>query len=182
MRFTLRCLALLPLLLLALARPAHADPMDDFTIIGGGATIDFSLPASTTQPCCSYAGQFNFAQVPGTVNGVSQQIGVNFITGSGCAVCGTILLSYPSTSWTLVLPNLYEVTYSGTYPNEEYETLTFLTGDYMTETFGLLPPITQFEITVTPEAAATPEPATILSLITAALALPLLKRRRAVTS
>jgi hypothetical protein len=48
MRSTLRCLALLPLLLAVLVPLAHADPMDDFLITGSGLTIDFSVPASTT--------------------------------------------------------------------------------------------------------------------------------------
>jgi hypothetical protein len=181
MRSRLLSIALLPLFVLALALPAHADPMDDFTITGGGATIDFSLPASTTQPCCGLPDQFNFGQVSGTVNGVNQFIGVNFITGSGCAVCHTILLSYPSTNWTLDLPPLYGITYSGTIANPE-ETLTFIPGDYTTQTFGTLPPFASFDIKVTPETAATPEPAAFLFLITAALGLPLVKRRRAATS
>ena len=138
MRSMLRCLALLPLLLFVLAPPAHADPMDDFSIIGGGATIDFSLPASTTQACLTCIGssndQFNFGSVTGTVNNISQPIGLNFVIGSGCAECGTVLLSYPSTSWTIYLPDptsLYGITYSGTFPNKDV-TLTFIPGDYMT--------------------------------------------------
>ena len=187
MRSRLFSIAALPLFILALALPAHADPMDNFTITGGGATIDFSLPASTTQPCFSCLGgsyeQFNFGAVTGTVNGVSQSIHLNFVIGSGCAECQTILLSYPSSSWTIDLPILYDLAYSGTYPNYDV-TLTFVPGDYMTggyndsQPFGTLP----FEINITPQAAATPEPATILSLVTAALALPLLKRRRLVSS
>ena len=82
MRSAARCLALLPLLLLLLARPAHADPMDNFTIIGGGATIDFSLPASTTQACLTCLGssndQFSFG-VTGTVNNISQPIHPNLL-------------------------------------------------------------------------------------------------------
>ena len=185
MRSIPRRIALLPLLLLALVLPAHADPMDDFTIVGGGATIDFSLPASTTQPCFSCLGssndQFIFGSVTGTVNGVSQPIHLNFVVGAGCAECETILLSYPSTSWTINLPPLYNLTYSGTNPNEDV-TFTFVPGDYMTQGYSQPPAYLPFEITVTPEAAATPEPATILSLITAALALPLLRRRRVVSS
>jgi hypothetical protein len=152
--------------------------MDNFTIIGGGATIDFSLPASTTQPCCSYAGQFNFGQITGTINGVSEPIGINFITGSGCAVCGTILLGTPTTNWTIVLPSLYEVTYSGMFPDQGNETLTFIPGDYPTETFGPLPPITSFDIKVTPETAPTPEPPTLFLLAAAGLGGFLLIRRR----
>jgi hypothetical protein len=153
--------------------------MDNFTIIGGGATIDFSLPASTTQPCCAYTGQFNFGSVPGTVNGANESIAVSFITGSGCAVCGTILLSYPSTNWTINLPPLYGITYSGVFP-DDLETLTFIPGDYMTETFGTLPPFASFEIKVTPETAPTPEPsALVLLLIATALGAALLISRRA---
>ena len=186
MRSAARCLALLPLLLLLVALPAHADPMDDFTITGGGATIDFSLPASTTQPCMSCIGssndQFNFGAVTGTVNGVSQSIHLNFVVGAGCAECETILLSYPSTSWTIDLPALYGITYSGTYPNQDV-TLTFVPGDYMTggyndsQPFGTVP----FEITITPETAPTPEPPTlVLSGFAAAslCGLLLMKRRR----
>jgi hypothetical protein len=180
MRSIARCLALLPLLLLVVARPAHADPMDNFTITGGGATIDFSLPASKTQPLYGDPiGQFNFGQVSGTVNGANESIGVNFITGSGCAVCGTILLSYPSTFWTINLPPLYDITLSGTFPNQD-ETLTFIPGDYMTETFGTLPPFASFDIKVTPETAPTPEPPTLfLSGFAAAslCGLLLMKRR-----
>lgn len=176
MRSLARYLALLPLLLLALALPAHADPMDNFTITGGGQTIDFYLPASTTQPCCSNIGQFNFGQVTGTVNGVSELIGVNFITGSGCAVCGTILLEYPSTNWTIFLPSLYGITYSGNY---EDETLTFIPGDYPTEGYSQPYYYQDFEINVTSETAATPEPPTLLLVAAAALGGFLLMRRRA---
>ncbi|HZQ42986.1 MAG TPA: PEP-CTERM sorting domain-containing protein [Acidobacteriaceae bacterium] len=186
MRSRLFCIVLLPLLVLALALPAHAD-MDDFSITGGGATIDFSLPATTTQPCFSCLGssndQFNFGAVTGTVNGVSQSIHLNFVVGSGCAECQTILLNYSSSSWTIDLPVLYNLAYSGSSPNQDV-TLTFVAGDHTTAGYSDSQPsdLLPFEIKVTPQAAATPEPATIFSLITAALALPLLKRRRAVTS
>ena len=185
MRSRLFSIALLPLFVLALARPAHADPMDNFTITGGGATIDFSLPVSTTQVCFSCLGgppeQFNFGAITGTVNGVSQTIHLNFVIGGACSVCQTILLNYPSTSWTIDLPTtLYDLTYSGTYPNENV-TLTFLTGNYMTGGYDQSSDHFPFEINVTPS-ATTPEPATILSLLTATLALPLLIRRRAVNS
>lgn len=181
MRSISRCAALLPLFLLVLALPAHADPMNDFSITGGGATIDFSLPATTTGQFQAPIGQDNFGQVSGTVNGVSELIGVNFITGFGCAECGTVLVNYPSTGWTIDIPSgLYTLTPAGALG----ETLTFNPGDYMavgynnSQPFGHVP----FEIKVTSDAAATPEPATIFSLITAALALPLLRRRRVVTS
>jgi hypothetical protein len=158
--------------------------MDNFLITGGGATIDFSLPASTTQPCLTCIGssndQFNFGSVTGTVNGASQPIGVNFVIGSGCAECETILFGYPSTGWTIYLPPLYGLTYSGTYPNQDVS-LTFIPGDYMTIGYSQPYDYVGFEIKITPETAATPEPATILSLITAALALPLLRRRRVAT-
>jgi hypothetical protein len=186
MRSMLRCLALLPLLLFVLAPPAHADPMDDFSIIGGGATIDFSLPASTTQACLTCIGssndQFNFGSVTGTVNNISQPIGLNFVIGSGCAECGTVLLSYPSTSWTIYLPDptsLYGITYSGTFPNQDV-TLTFIPGDYMTNGYNQSFDFAQFEVKVTPEAAATPEPPTLyLSALAAAslCGLLLMKRR-----
>lgn len=188
MRSRLFCIALLPLFVLALSLPAHADTMDNFTITGGGTTTDFSLPVTTTQVCLSCYGssneQFNFGAVTGTVNGVGQTIHLNFVVGGNCAACQTILLNdYPSASWTIDLPILYDLTYSGTGLNKDV-TLTFVPGDYMVGGYNdsqssyILP----FEITIAPQAAATPEPATIFSLITAALALPLLKRRRAVTS
>ena len=176
MRSLPRCIVLLPILFLALARPAHADPMDDFLIKGNGLTIDFSVPVSTTQPCCGFNGQFNLGLVPGTVNGANESIAVNFITGSGCAVCGTILLSYPSTNWTIYLPALYDVTYSGTYP-DTFETLTFISGDYMTDGYSQPFDYVEFEIKVTPETAATPEPPTLL-LLASAMGGALLLRRR----
>ena len=183
MRSRLFCIALLPLFVLALALPAHADPMDDFTITGGGATIDFSLPASITQVCMSCLGapndQFNVGSVTGTVNGVSQTIHLNFVVGSGCAECETILLSYPSTAWTINLPPLYDITFSGTYPNQDV-TLTFIPGDYMTEGYSQPSDYQQFEIKVTPETAPTPEPPTLfLSALAAAslCGLLLMKRR-----
>jgi hypothetical protein len=158
--------------------------MDDFVITGGGATIDFSLPVTTTQPCFSCIGspndQFNFGAVTGTVNGVSQSIHLNFVVGHGCAECQTILLNYPSTSWTIDLPPLYDITYSGTYPNEDV-TFTFVAGDYMTAGYSDSQPsdILPFEIKVTPEAAATPEPPTLFLFAAVALGGGLLMRRRA---
>lgn len=180
MRSRLFGFALLPLLLLALALPAHADPMDDFTITGGGATIDFSLPASITQVCMSCLGssndQFNFGSVTGTVNGVSQSIHLNFVVGSGCAECETILLSYPSTSWTIDLPSLYGITFSGTPPNQDV-TLTFIPGDYMTQGYSQPNDYQQFEIKVASE--ATPEPSTLsLSALAAASLCGLLLMKR----
>lgn len=180
MRPTARCLAFLPLLLLILASPAHADSMDDFTITGPDVTIDFSLPASNTQPCCGSIGQFNYGSVTGTVNGVTDSIEVNFITGSGCAECDSILLGYPSTSWTIYLPPLYGITYSGTYPNQD-ETLTFLPGDYMTEGYSQPYDYAEFEIKVTPEITATPEPPTLLLFLTVAALGGLLIKRHALT-
>jgi hypothetical protein len=157
--------------------------MDDFSITTSGATIDFSLPASTTQACLTCLGssndQFNFGSVTGTVNGASQSIHLNFVVGASCAECETILLSYPSTSWTIDLPALYGITYSGTYPNEDV-TLTFVPGDYKTSGYSQPYDNVPFEITITPETAATPEPPTLsLSALAAAslFGLLLMKRR-----
>ena len=180
MRSAARCLALLPLLLLAVAVPAHADPMDNFTITGGGQTIDFSLPASTTGEFEVPIGQDNFGQVSGTVNSVSELVFVNVITGVGCAECQSILLGDAQASFTIALPNppLYQLTPGGALG----ETLTFIPGTYMTggyndsQPFGILP----FEINIAPDTAATPEPPTlILSAFAAAslCGLLLMKRR-----
>jgi hypothetical protein len=176
MRSIVRCTALLPLLLVVLALPAHADPMDDFNISGGGVTIDLSVPASATGEFGGEFGQLNLGQIPGTVNGVNETIGVNFITGSGCALCQSILISYPSTSLAIgfPFPPFYELTFVGGASGMD-ETLTFLPGDYMTGTIGI--PFSRFEITITPETAATPEPPTLFLFTTAALAGCLLLRR-----
>jgi hypothetical protein len=185
MRSIARCAALLPLFLLVLALPAHADPMDDFSIIGGGATIDFSLPATTTQVCLSCIGgpndQFIFGPVTGTVNGVSQTIHLNFVVGGGCSSCQTILLNYPSTAWTIFLPTLYQITFSGMYPNQD-ATLAFVPGDYMTGGYNNSQPgfFLPFEIKVT--SAATPEPPTLLLSLGGILAVLLIKRWRPVTA
>ena len=75
MRSRLFCIALLPLFVLALALPAHADPMDDFSITGGGATIDFSLPASTHRPArvaLEVRTNSIWSRFTGTVNNVSR--------------------------------------------------------------------------------------------------------------
>lgn len=182
MRSTGRCIAFLSLFLLALALPAQADTTDDFTIIGGGATIDFSLPGSTTQVCLTCIGssndQFNFGSVTGTVNNVSQPIAVNFIIGAGCAECETILLNYSSTNWTINLPPLYGLTFSGAFPNQDV-TLAFIPGDYMTDGYNQPFDFQDFEIKVVSETAPTPEPPTLLLFAAAALGGGLLIRRRA---
>jgi hypothetical protein len=183
MRPAARCLALLPLLLLVLARPAHADPMDDFSITTTGLAIDFSLPVSITQVCMSCLGapndQFNVGSVTGTVNGVSQSIHLNFVVGGICGECETILLSYDSTSWTIDLPALYQITSSGMYPNQDV-TFTFVPGDYITQGHSQPSDYVPFAITVTPQTAATPEPSALsLSALAAAslCGLLLMKRR-----
>jgi hypothetical protein len=150
--------------------------MDNFTIIGGGATIDFSLPASTTGEFEIPFGQDNFGQVSGTVNGLNELIAVNFITGTGCAECQTILLGYDSTSWTIGLPPLYELTPAGAMG----ETLTFIPGTYTTGGYSQPFDTVPFEIQVTSATAATPEPPTLsLSALAAAslCGLLLMKRR-----
>ena len=152
--------------------------MDDFKISGGGVTIDFSVPASATGNFGGEFGQLNLRPIPGTVNGANETIAVNFITGHGCAVCQSILIGYPSTSLTIGLPTppLYEI--SEISIDGMDETLTFLPGDYMTRSFGLLPPITSYEITITAETATTPEPPTLFLFAATGLAGVLVLRRR----
>jgi len=177
MRSAARWFALLPLFVLVLARPAHADPMDNFSITSTGLAIDFSLPASTTGQFEAAFGQDNFGQVSGTVNGVNELIGVNLITGMGCAECQTILVNYDSTNWTILLPAtpLYNLTPAGAMG----ETLTFNPGDYMTDGYSQPFDYADFEIKVTPGTAATPEPPTIFLFAAAGLGGALVMRRRA---
>ena len=180
MRSALRCLTLLPLLLLLLTRPAHADPMDDFLITGNGLSIDFSVPVSTTGPAYRIESQVMFGPLMGTVNGADATISTNFVTMAGCAVCPSLLLGYqtPSTmgSLTLALPPLYEITTSGI----DDATLTFLTGSYTTGTIPFSSDI--YKIQVTAETAVTPEPSTfLLLLIPTTLAGALFIRRRALS-
>jgi hypothetical protein len=178
MRSATRCIAFLPLVLLVLARPAHADPMDNFSITGNGLSIDFSVPVSTTAIYTEIQDQFQLGPLMGTVNGADATISSNFVTMTPCAVCPAILLSYhvggTYGNLTLELPSLYEITPASGMD----ETFTFLTGTYMAATipiyYGGI-----YEIQITPETTTTPEPPTLFLFAAAAFGGLLLTRRRA---
>lgn len=153
---------------------ARADTLDSFTVVGGGLDIALSLPTSTTLPIAFLTGQFQPGPVAGTVNGVSESISTNFLYGTGCAVCSTLLLHFDSQTLFIGLPSLWQVT----SPAAGLETFSFLAGTYnapsQSPSGG---PV--YTINITPQASAvTPEPPPLVLVCTAVLAGGALLRRR----
>ena len=173
---------LLPLCLLSLAFipiAAHADTIDDFTITGGGHTITYSLPATSSYPDFDL---FNFfaESAPATIDGVSGYSVngdyydpaffqyVSLILNVPASIFGTssIDLAGPSFISFLFVPA------NNPYPYLPYDVVpTFIPGTYTLNTTTF--PTTPYTLTIAadPSTAATPEPATAALLSTGILGL-----------
>jgi hypothetical protein len=166
---------------LSLPLTAHADTIDDFVLTGGGNIITFSAPASFTvlnHPHLVSAGLANVATSVNGLSGYSSNLtfylnnevgrgGLDFyltpsIFGGGPDTYTDYTLTGPDVA-SLVIPNL-----------EPLATVMFLPGTYsLPQFFNGIPQNTQggilFTLTITPEAAATPEPSTFAMMATGIL-------------
>jgi hypothetical protein len=178
---------ILPLVLLtALATPvvAHADPIDDFVFKGGGHTIAYSLPATSSYPDFELFNFFSETS-PATIDGVSGYVvsgdyylafpEVSVILNVSSPALGVIYLLGPSgppfISWSFVPAN-------NSLPYLPFDVVpTFIPGVYNFSSFippnGEFPPGPTYTLTITPESATatTPEPSSLALLSTGALAL-----------
>ena len=185
--------ALFPLALLAsaLTLTAHADTIDDFVLTGDGHTITFSAPAIYSTPNPSHHVTATLADIASSVNGVGgYSLFISFWLPSYPFRSGLDFEITPSLStgvpgifseYELTGPDLIEIL-PGTTPT--FTVAEFLPGTYSLSTFFGIPQNTEggipFTLTITPEAASTPEPSTLLLFATglAAGMIPLAARHR----
>ena len=166
---------------LTLPLTAHADAIDDFVLTGGGNIITFSAPDSFTVLNHPHLVSASLANVAASVNGLSGYSssftfylnnevgrgGLDFfltpsISGGGPDTYTNYTLTGPDVA-SLVIPNL-----------DPQATVTFLPGTYsLPQFFNGIPQNTQggitFSLTITPEAASTPEPSTFAMMATGIL-------------
>ncbi|MEO6815611.1 MAG: PEP-CTERM sorting domain-containing protein [Edaphobacter sp.] len=171
---------------LALPLAAHADTIDDFVLTGGGHTLSYSLPATTT-----FQGdpsvEFFMASAPTTIDGVPGYT----VTGSYEAVfsgIGNLQLQVPESifGYSSILfqgPQLVSTVFVP--PTDPFSSpnliATFLPGTYdlsgAGQSFDTFPPSTgpslPYTLTITPETATamTPEPSSLVLLATGVFAL-----------
>jgi hypothetical protein len=180
---------ILPLALLAfsfaLPLTAHADTIDDFTLVGGGHTITYSLPASAVIMDHPHVVSV-FASAPATVDGVSGYTasgqydvpGVQWVGGGGgvtfsVSVPPFIIDDLPrhsdffSGAWILEVSEVLPVSNpSFTHPDDLL--ITFVPGSFSLSNFLSPSPYT---LTITAETADTPEPSSLILLATGSFCL-----------
>jgi hypothetical protein len=161
-----------------ITRPAHASTLDDFTLVGEGHTITFSLPDSTTIQDHPHIVSLG-ADAAATIDGVS-----------GYTEAGTFFLPFLNPpSMTFTVPSTIdggELTLYGQYllsfiiipisdPSEFHPDdilTTFVPGTYSLTENSVFFPSAPYTLTITPEVtSATPEPASLTLLATGSLSL-----------
>ena len=181
----------LPLALLAsaftLPLAAHADTIDDFTLVGQGHTITYSIPNSAIVMNHPHAVYLS-ASAPATIDGVP---GYN-VSGEYCvSVClsqlPSIILSVPSSinGGNLNLFGLSVLQVSEVIPidnpNEGHPNdllVAFVPGTHDLNAFPFSPPFPTYTLTIAAESAPTPEPSTFALLGTGLLGAIAAVRRR----
>jgi PEP-CTERM motif len=163
---------------------AHADTIDDFTLVGQGHTITYSLPATSAFPDFFHFNSFT-ESASTTIDGVSGYVesaqyffpGLNtprLFIGVPASVFGIGFLEFSG-------PVFFTFTTepaSNPPPDFQDDVVpTFTPGIYTLESLGpalqpFSPPVF-YTLTITPETstAATPEPASLTLLATGALGL-----------
>jgi PEP-CTERM motif len=152
---------------LTLPLAAHADPIDDFVLTGGGDTITFSLPASPTDvtPILIMQGPATLGfQLPGSLmfDGQTYDVVLEFIgffEGSGLSIIPSIFNTQNGTDYLLG---------AGLYTGSTSDP-TFRTGTFNLFSQGSTD--VDYTLTITQEAgtAITPEPSSLALLTTGAL-------------
>jgi PEP-CTERM motif-containing protein len=170
-------IALLTVLCLLVPTIAHADTIDDFTLVGQGHTITYSLPNSAIVMNHPHAVWLN-ASAPATIDGVP---GYN-VSGEyylpGFPNLPSIVLSVPSSingdnlalfgPWVLQVSEVIPIDDpSIVHPNDLL--VAFVTGTYDLITILGSAPFPSYTLTIATESASTPEPSTFALLGTGLL-------------
>jgi hypothetical protein len=174
------CSLLLLASVFALPLAAHANAIDDFVLTGGGHTITYSLPATTTFPEYS-AFDFFIASAPATIDGASGYdafASYDLFLGE----FPSIMLSVPESVFGfstldldgLVVASFETVPATDPFQDPPYNVVaTFIPGTYtfMGYESGYPVPIDSFTLNITPETATavTPEPPSLALLATGLL-------------
>ena len=161
---------------------AHADNIDDFTLVGQGHTITYSLPATSAFPDFFHFNSFT-ESAPTTVDGVSGFVesGQYFFPSANTP---RLLLDVPPSVFGIGFlefsgPVFFTATpepASNPPPDFQDDVVpTFTPGTYTLQSLGsalqpFSPPVF-YTLTIAQETAATPEPASLTLLATGALGL-----------
>ena len=168
---------------------AHADTIDDFVLTGDGHTITFSAPAIYSAPNPSHMVTATLPDIASSVNGVGgYSLFISFWlpswpfrSGLGFEITPSLSTGVPGvfSDYELAGPDLIELL-PGTTPT--FTVAEFLPGTYSLSTFFVIPQNTvggiPFTLTITPEAASTPEPSTLLFCATGMMGIAGAIRRR----
>jgi hypothetical protein len=178
MRKALFTLALLSSAL-TLPTTAHADTIDDFTLVGQGHTITYALPSSAIVMNHPHAVWLN-AGAPTTIDGVPGYDVSGEYYLPGFPTLPQIVLSVPSSinggNLALYGPFVVQVSEiipiddpSFAHPNDLL--VAFVPGTYNLHTLLGSSPFPSYTLTIAAESAPTPEPSSLILLATGSLSL-----------
>ena len=158
---------------------ARADTIDDFTLVGQGHTITYSLPNSAIVGNHPHAVWLN-ASASATIDGVPgyNVLGEYFLPGF--PLFPSIDLSVPSSinggdlslygPWVLQVSEVIPIDDpSFVHPNDLL--VSFVPGTYELRTILGSPPYPSYTLTIAAESAPTPEPSSLILLATGSFCL-----------
>jgi hypothetical protein len=173
--------ALFPLALLVsaftLPLTAHADTIDDFTLVGQGHIITYSLPSSAILVYHPHGITLS-ASAPTTIDGVPgyNEFGTYYLPFPNLP---SMILTVPSSidggnlilygQWPLQVSEIIPMGFG--QPNDLL--VAFVPGTYNLTlgNFGIGFPLPTYTLTITAESAATPEPSSLILLATGSFCL-----------